>query len=132
MKDEKELDPSVFFKYISLKVPDERSMSLYKEAVELQGIPLGRKELKLYRLSTKYPFLIPYFDGGLALTDANSSYRQRLYLVLSILETRPEHFSRLSSSSDRSSSKISFAKAVFIGVRAAFRGVVGAILVKLL
>lgn len=132
MKDEKELDPSAFFRYVSRQGPDDKSLRLYKEAVGIQGIPLSKKELRLYNFSTKLPFLIPYFDGGLALTNANSAYRQRLYLVLSILETRPQYFSHLSSSSDKSSPRIGYMKAFFVGVRAAFRGIVGVILVKLL
>ncbi len=132
MLNEQDFNPEVFFKYISRQGPDEKSMRLYKEALKMHALPLGKKEEKLFRLSVKYPFLIPFFDGGLALIEPHSPYRQRLYIVLIILETRPGFFSLLSSSSDMNSPKISFFKAFWVGARSAIRGIIGIILVKLL
>lgn len=132
MLNEQDFNPEVFFKYISKKGPDERSLRLYKDALKVHALPLGKKEEKFFHLSVKYPFLIPLFDGGLALSEPHSPYRQRLYIVLTILETRPEFFSLLSSSSDLDSPRISFFKAFWVGTRSAFRGILGLILVKLL
>lgn len=132
MLNEQDFTPKVFFKYISRQGPDDKSLQLYKEALKVHALPLGKREEKFFRLSAKYPFLIPFIDGGLALTEPHSPYRQRLYIILTILETRPEFFPLLSSSSDLGSPRISFFKAFWVGARSAIRGVLGVILVKLL
>lgn len=124
-------NPEIYFTYLSGKNPDTKSLELYREAIAVHEVKFNKKEARLHEISTRFPFLISLIDGGLALTDPFSAYRKNIYIILCILETRPEFFPLLSSSSDEKTGS-SFLKTFFHGIRAAGNGVLGFILVKLI
>ena len=125
------MQPEIYFRYLSGKNPDDKSLELYHAAIANHSIAFGKKENRLHSLSQRFPFLIPYIDGGLALTQPLSLYRKNIYIILCILETQPRHFPLLSSSMNEKS-KQSFFSFFFHGIRAAFTGVCGVIIVKLI
>lgn len=125
------LDSRVYFNYLCGKNPDATALELYTAAVAVHKIEFSEKENRLHRLSLRFPFLIRFIDAGLALSNPLSLYRKNIYIILCILETRPEFFSLLSSSSDEQTSN-GFFHFIFSGIRAAFTGVVGFIVVKII
>lgn len=130
MQNELAPEPGIYFNYLCGKEPDARSSELYRQAIAFHNIQFGKKETRLHNLSLRFPFLIQFIDGGLALTEPLSHYRKNIYIILCILEARPEFFSLLSSSSDKTA-QTGFFNFIFHGTRAAFTGVFGFILVKL-
>lgn len=131
MQTEDSLNPEIYFRYLSGKNPSQKSLELYCAAIAIHKIEFSKKENRLHNLSLRFPFLIPFIDGGLALTDPLSQYRKNIYIILCILETQPEFFHMLSSSSVQNKSN-GFLSFIFSGARAAFTGVLGFILVKIL
>ncbi len=131
MQAEASLNPEIYFRYLSGKNPDAKSVELYRAAIKHHKIEFSKKENRLHNLSLRFPFLIPFIDGGLALTQPLSLYRKNIYIILCILETCPEYFPLLSSSYDKKSSA-GFFKTFLHGIRAAFTGLFGVILVKLI
>ncbi len=124
------MQPEIYFRYLSRKNPDARSLELYSAAIAHHQLEFSKKENRLHKLSQRFPFLIPFIDAGLALTQPLSPYRKNIYIILCILETQPQYFPLLSSSMNEKS-KQTFLSFFFHGIRAAFTGVFGVILVKL-
>ena len=124
------MQPEIYFRYLSGKNPDAKSVELYRAAITYHKIEFSKKENRLDNLSLRFPFLIPFIDGGLALTQPISLYRKNIYIILCILETQPEFFPLLSSSYDNKSAQ-GFFKTFLHGTRAAYTGLLGVILVKL-
>jgi hypothetical protein len=124
------MQPEIYFRYLSGKNPDAKSLELYHAAILHHKIEFSKKENRLHNLSLRFPFLISFMDGGLALTQPLSLYRKNIYIILCILEAQPHYFPLLSSSMNekKGQSLLSFC---FNGIRAAFTGVFGVILVKL-
>ncbi len=131
MQTEVALNPEIYFRYLSGKNSSAKSLELYRSAIAIHKIEFSEKENRLHNLSLRFPFLISFIDGGLALTDPLSAYRKNIYIILCILETQPEFFPLLSSSSiqNRSNGFLTF---IFHGTRAAFTGALGFVLVKIL
>ncbi len=121
----------IYFRYLCGKAPSPKLVELYRAAVAIHKIEFSKKENRLHNLSLHFPFLIPFIDGGLALTNPLSLYRKNIYIILCILETQPEFFPLLSSSSVQNKSN-GFLSFIFHGTRAAFTGTLGFILVKIL
>lgn len=125
------MQPDIYFRYLSGKNPDAKSLELYRAAIANHPLEFSKKENRLHSLSQRFPFLIPFIDGGLALTQPLTLYRKNIYIILCILETQPQHFPLLSSSMNEKS-KQNFFSFFFHGIRAAFTGVCGVIIVKLI
>lgn len=125
------MQPEIYFRYLSGKNPDAKSLELYHAAIVHHRIEFSKKENRLHSLSQRFPFLISFIDGGLALTQPLSLYRKNIYIILCILETQPQHFPLLSSSMNEKK-KQNFLSFFFHGIRASFTGVCGVIIVKLI
>lgn len=125
------MQPEIYFRYLSGKNPDSRSLELYRGAIANHPIEFSKKENRLHSLSQRFPFLIPFIDGGLALTQPLSLYRKNIYIILCILETQPQHFPLLSSSMYEKG-KQSFFSIFFHGIRSVITGLFGVIIVKLI
>jgi len=130
MQTEAALNPEIYFRYLCGKNPSPKSLELYHAAITVHKIEFSEKENRLHNISLRFPFLISFIDGGLALTNPLSLYRKNIYIILCILETQPEFFPLLSSSSVQNKSN-GFLSFIFNGTRAAFTGVFGFILVKI-
>jgi hypothetical protein len=124
------MQADIYFRYLCGKNPDAASLELYHAALLHHKLEFTEKENRLHQLSLRFPFLIPFMDGGLALTQPLSLYRKNIYIILCILETKPQFFPLLSSSMNEKSGQ-SFFSFLLHGTRAAFTGVFGVILVKL-
>ena len=74
-------------------LPEE--VQRYLRAIEVRGATLERpRDARLWQLMMRRPWLIGVVDAGLALTDADSPIRQRLCLMLAVLEASPAHCRR--------------------------------------
>lgn len=124
------MQPEIYFRYLSRKNPDTRSLELYRAALTHHQLEFSNKENRLHTLSQRFPFLIPFIDGGLALTQPLSPYRKNIYIILCILETQPAYFPLLSSSMNEKK-KQSFISFFLHGIRSVITGVFGVIIVKL-
>ena len=124
------MQPEIYFRYLSGKNPDAISLELYHAAIAVHKTEFTEKENRLHQLSMRFPFLISFIDGGLALTQPLSLYRKNIYIILCILETRPAFFPLLSSSYHKKTAN-GFFKTILHGTRAVLTGLFGVILVKL-
>ncbi|MCG3166507.1 MAG: hypothetical protein POELPBGB_02286 [Bacteroidia bacterium] len=125
------MQPEIYFRYLSGKNPGQPELELYHAAISHHTIQFTPKENRLHKCSQRYPFLIPFIDGGLALIQPLSPYRKNIYIILCILETQPQYFPLLSSSMNEKK-KQNFFSFFFHGIRAAFTGLCGVIIVKVI
>jgi hypothetical protein len=124
------MQPDIYFRYLSGKNPDAGLVELYQAAVAQHTLEFTEKENRLHQLSLRFPFLISFIDGGLALTQPLSLYRKNIYIILCILETQPAYFPLLSSSMNEKKQQ-SFISFFLHGIRSVITGLFGVILVKL-
>lgn len=80
-----------FGMYLVKTAPPESAIALYKSAVKASGVVATDRDQRLLSFMARHPWSIGLIDGGLALIDRQSAIRHRLYVMFSILETRPEY-----------------------------------------
>ena len=66
----------------------------YAKAIERLKIQLDQEELRLWRIIERHPKTLRMIDGGLAIIKPHGGIRRKIYTMLAILETSPEHCSR--------------------------------------
>ncbi len=75
--------------------PTDAEAARWIEAVRGRDVALEHaRDVRLWALSMRHPWLIGLADAGLALTDPHSPLRHRLFLMLAVLEASPRHCGR--------------------------------------
>ena len=75
--------------------PTADEVERWRRAVELRALPLASaRERTLWAWARRGEPWLGWIDAGLALTDAYSPVRHRLYLMLAVLEASPAHLGR--------------------------------------
>ncbi len=83
-------EAEVFGKYIlGTKI---NTVAIDRYALGMQKIGIS-KEDRITKKAIKYPFLLPYFDAGLALLNKKHLLQKKLLVMFSILETMPDYHS---------------------------------------
>ena len=82
-------EAKVFTQYLIGEEADEKSIQLYIQANKKLDIALTEKEAKRLKFLLNNHLFIGMADGALALTDRESGIRKKIYLLFSILESRP-------------------------------------------
>ncbi|HTK30798.1 MAG TPA: hypothetical protein VL332_02465 [Candidatus Saccharimonadaceae bacterium] len=72
-----------------------REIERWRDALACHGAALvARRDRRLWALMRRAPFLIGAVDAGLAWRDPHGVIRQRLCLLLAVLEASPAHVAR--------------------------------------
>ncbi len=112
-----------------LGVPaSEQNNVLYRQALEAASSVLRAREAWLWEIMERRPYLLPFIDGGLALIDSKSAIRQRLIIMLAILETDPKH----STFFLQQPGQFWFLDLMGYGIRALVRTCIGVIMIAFL
>jgi hypothetical protein len=116
----------IFGRYLVGTQPDKRAVDLYVKA--MTGTNAKGADATLLQYLQKHPRSVGLIDGGLALVSPQSEVRRRLYIMFAILEASPAYVDKFLPQ-DRS--KLYALHIIGVGIRAAFRGVIGMIIVKI-
>ena len=117
----------VIGRYLLGETPSSGSIANYGRAVA--HLPtFDTRDQKLLDIVIRHPALLGFIDAGLALREPESALRRRIHLMFAALECSPEHIRHFLP--ERSSRFALFA-ALFTGVRAVVRSVLGAMLLAL-
>ena len=84
-------DPGCIADYLIGEPPTDEEKLLDRQAVESLDASLDPRQKKVWRSMLKNRLLMSVFDAGLALTDPSNTIRQRIFVMLSILEASPSH-----------------------------------------
>ena len=77
------------------EAPTPEEIQRWHAALERRGLPLLRsRDRALWDRMVRSPGLIGPIDAALALCDPHSPVRQRLFLMLAVLEASPAHVKR--------------------------------------
>jgi hypothetical protein len=85
-------EAEVFGKYLlGGKLPSEKAIELYLEAMQLRPAkPIGKDE-KILRFVLKHPSFTGLFDSALAFSGKKSILRRKILFMSAILETQPAY-----------------------------------------
>jgi hypothetical protein len=116
-----------FFRYLQKHQPvDEQAVRLYCRALAANPGKPSIKDQKLLTFIRRHPWSIGFIDSGLAIRRSSSEVRRRLYVMFSILETRPN----LADDFLPQARKWWYIFIVVLtGVRAVFKSIFGVVLV---
>lgn len=109
------------------QVPNESAIDLYVKAMHTP-VAVSPADMRLLTFVQRYPMLVGFIDGGLALVNPQSEVRRRLYTMFAILEATPAYAELFLP---QNQSKLYVIRIIFVGLRASIRGVFGVILVKM-
>ena len=71
--------------------PNLPTSECYKKAWDTKGFVLDPLDENCLSLSTRFPWLIGFIDSGLAVSKPFCAYRQKIFIMSAVLETRPEY-----------------------------------------
>jgi hypothetical protein len=91
MNNDFKLEAEIFGNYLLGKVPDEKSILLYVEAMHLRPAPAMGKDKKILEFILKRPRSIGMIDSALAFSKRKSVVRRKILFMSAILETRPQY-----------------------------------------
>lgn len=103
------------------------AVSRYSQAVLTRGRALGLRDAVLLAFAVRHPWSVGFIDGGLALLEPYSEVRHRLFLMLAILESTPQHHDRFLPTARGPAYLVIV---VAVAARAAMRAAFGLCLVK--
>lgn len=115
-----------FGRYLTGSVPTEAELGRYADAVGTGRFDAIGRDERTMEFAARHPRLLGIIDGGLGLRRPRSVVRRRLLLMAAILEASPDHSDRYLPVG-RSPLYVFYVG--FVAVRAAVRGVIGAVLV---
>lgn len=87
MQNELEHEAVVFARYLGAKEISPSLQLRYYKAVETLPLKLNAKETALLKRITRFSFLLPFIDGGLALINTKHGIRKRLLVMFALMET---------------------------------------------
>ena len=126
MDDDRRAEALSFGRYLAGSWPSETDLALYLQALETRPFDTTDRDRRTLDFVVRHPRVLGIIDGGLALRRPQSVVRQRLLLMAAILEASPAHAEQFLPMG-RSPLYVFYVG--FVGIRAAVRGVIGAVLV---
>lgn len=119
-------EAKVLGKYLISKEVNNQTVALYEKAVVLRDFKRTTKDKKIEAFAVKFPFLLGFIDGGLALVFKSAVLRKKIFIMLAVLETIPEYSNKFLIE------KTSFTILILNGIRGVYRGLVGVLLIKII
>lgn len=121
-------EAKVFAKYLAGVKINEATALLYTKAIEARGLICEGRDKKLETFVLKYPFWIGFVDAALALTDKQSVFRKKIFVMLAVMEARPEYTDFFLA---EKGSIFTIIKICAVGTRSVYRFIFGYFLIKL-
>ncbi|WP_435354164.1 hypothetical protein [Emticicia sp. SJ17W-69] len=125
----KQLEASLFAKYLGAIVADERLLEKYIDAIKKLSIILTEEEEKILIKLVKEPFFLPFVDAGWALLKPQSNIRKRILVMSALIETEPNYTNLFLVEKNIAFPRI---RLIFRGIAALLKGVLGTVLIVIL
>lgn len=120
-------EAQVFGQYIIGQNINKATEERYYNAVEKLDYQAAEWEVDIVNKVLQKPVLIPFYDAAMALRHRNALLRKRIFVMLAILETRPEYADLFLS---KKYPKTYILNVVGIGIRSVFRAMIGLIIYR--
>jgi Mg2+ and Co2+ transporter CorA len=117
----------VFGQYLIGQTINDATVERYNRAIEKLNYQADEWEQAIVEKAVRKPSLIPYYDAAMALRHRNALLRKKIFVMLAILETRPEYADYFLS---KEYPKSYFLNVIGIGVRSVYRAVVGLLIYR--
>lgn len=125
--DNLDLQATIFSRYLVNKLPNKLSRSLYQKLVSDDSLIVSDRDLKLLHFVEHNPWSIGLVEAGLVFVRPESALRQRLYIMLAILESMPEYHKDFLP---KEASYLYLINVVWYGLRGFVKAIMGIILIK--
>lgn len=122
-----ELEAKLFCQYLIKKEASIELIKRYSDAILVLNIKLNKKEDQIISSLLKYPFLLPYIDGGLAFVKGVSGIRKRILTMSALIETDKIYHTFFLT---KKNIKFPILKFLIIGSFGIFNGIIGYIFIK--
>ena len=86
-------EAEIFGRYLINQKINSTSCNLYIQAIEIHSLCCDGKEKKIEEFILRFPFWIGFVDAAFALTNKQSVFRKKIFVMLAILECIPEYTS---------------------------------------
>ena len=123
-----ETEPKIVAKYLGIKHPNPALYQEYNLGIQSLNLILILKEIKVMNRLLKFPFLLPFADGGYALLKPNHSIRKRLLLMSALIETDKKYVDHFIPESNISLAVLRFLYRGSVGM---IKGCIGAMMLIL-
>lgn len=80
-----------FARYLVGQEPSRQIVTRYTEALAYNPPSISATDLHLLEFIRKHPWSLGCIEAGLAIRHPHSEIRRRLYIMLAILESSPDH-----------------------------------------
>lgn len=117
-------EAEIFGKYIIGKKINDIAIERY--ILGLEKLDITNSNAIIEQI-IKYPFLLPYYDAGMAILNKKHLLQRKLLLMFSILETMPDYHKYFLA---KKRSFFYLITIFFIGVVAVFKTFIGIIILK--
>jgi Mg2+ and Co2+ transporter CorA len=117
----------VFGQYLIGQTINDATVERYNRAIEKLNYQADEWEQAIVEKAVRKPSLIPYYDAAMALRHRNALLRKKIFVMLAILETRPEYADYFLS---KEYPKSYLLNVIGIGVRSVYRAVVGLLIYR--
>ena len=122
------IEAQVYGQYLIGQAINNATIGRYHIALSKLDYQAQDWEHKVVEVAVRKPYLIPYFDAAMALRHRNALLRKKIFVMLAILETRPEYADFFLN---RKYSKYYFLKILGIGFRAMYRAAIGLVIYRM-
>ena len=119
-------EATIFGKYLVGDTPPQDALELYAAANASKKVQAAADQ-RLLSFIHRNPWSVGMIDGGLNIVNRQSEVRRRIYVMFSILETRPEHHEKFLS---KERGHVYLLSVLFIGAFGLVKSLLGIALVK--
>lgn len=117
----------VFGQYLIGQSINDTTIERYNRAVKKLDYHADEWEQEVVEKVIAKPNLIPYYDAAMALRHRNALLRKKVFVMLAILETRPEYANYFLS---KEYPKTYIINVIGIGIRSVYRAIIGLIIYR--
>jgi nucleoside-diphosphate-sugar epimerase len=119
----------IICRYLLRLMPSVDLQTRYAAAHGRLKIELDRDEQRLWRIIERFPSVLRIIDGGLSLINPHGGIRRKIYTMLAILETSPQHYDHFLPKTCTPLQKF---KLIWVGLRAGVSTLLGLMLIKVM
>ena len=127
MNTKQNIEAQVFGQYLIGQSINDATSERYNIAIAKLDYQAEEWEKEIVAKAVRKPNLIPYYDAAMALRHRNALLRKKIFVMLAILETRPEYAELFLS---KEYPKSYFLNVIGIGVRSVYRAIIGLLIYR--